>query len=132
MIARTIAMMIVCGIAHAGEYRASVQRVIDGDTFDASVEIWPDITVKSRIRILPMDTPESKAATQCERDLAKRSTIALESLIAAKIVTINTERKDAFGRMLARVRVNGVDVGDKMIADGFARTWKPGTQGGWC
>jgi len=129
-----ILILAFCAIGNAiaGDYRASVTRVVDGDTFDAMVEVWPDIIVKSRIRITPIDTPEVKAATQCERDLARRSTIALEALIAAKVVTISTDRKDAFGRMLASVRILDTDIGAKMIAGGYARIWKAGTHGGWC
>ena len=41
-------------------YRAKLQRVVDGDTIDALIDVGFDIWVKKRIRYMGLDTWESR------------------------------------------------------------------------
>src|ERR1700750_1770804 len=40
---------------------ADVLRVIDGDTFEARVHLWPGLYVTTRVRLRGIDAPELKA-----------------------------------------------------------------------
>ena len=66
-----------------GPYRASVLRIIDGDTFEARLRVWfgQDVTVAVRIR--GFDAPELKS--KCPRDmaLAQEARAALGAALAA-------------------------------------------------
>ena len=48
-------------------YRAKLERVVDGDTIDALIDVGFDIWVKKRIRYMGIDTWESRT-----RDLAEK------------------------------------------------------------
>ena len=41
-------------------YKAKLDRVVDGDTIDANIDLGFDITIHKRIRLAGIDTPESR------------------------------------------------------------------------
>jgi len=47
------------------------------------------------------------------------------------IVIDRSSRKDKYGRTLARVSVDDVDLGEALIKEGLARKWE-GKRGPWC
>ena len=50
------------------EYKAIVTRVIDGDTIDVDIQLGFDVVLaKQRIRLLGIDTPESRTRDKEER-----------------------------------------------------------------
>ena len=56
--------------AHApigGAHEAQVLRVLDGDTFEARVNIWPGVEVTTRVRLRSIDAPEMHARCDDER-----------------------------------------------------------------
>lgn len=102
---------------------AAVLRVIDGDT----------LVVEARgsamhVRIAGIDAPERGQPGYAE------ATRALESLVVGKALVLDwsgiTGRQkvfgvpvDPFGRVLARVRVGELDVGQWMLDHGYAVQW---------
>ena len=48
-------------------YKAKLDRVVDGDTIDANINLGFDITIHKRIRLTGIDTPESRT-----RDLEEK------------------------------------------------------------
>ena len=117
-------MAVLVGLLWAGSAMADV-KVVDGDTIHLDGE---------KIRILGLDTPETNNP-EClaEKLLGERATLYLERWIAsAKTVEKRDEQgKDRYGRTLAKVYVDGVDVGGRLIAEGLATSWR-GTQTDWC
>jgi len=92
-------------------------RVIDGDTIDYLGE---------RVRIENIDTPEVGHAARCkdEARLADRATLHARNLVArATRAQIQRSGEDAYGRTLARIQLDGRDMGDRMIEAGLARVW---------
>ena len=49
-------------------YKIELDRVIDGDTIDATIDLGFDISTKKRIRFIGIDTPESRT-----RDLEEKA-----------------------------------------------------------
>lgn len=103
--------------------------VIDGDTVQIDGE---------RIRIANIDAPEiHQAKCDAERRLAEVARSRLKALMSDG--TIDIERgdprdgrlKDRSGRTLARVYVEGQDVGRIMIDERLARPWT-GKRQPWC
>lgn len=102
--------------------------VMDGDTFRTSMG--------ERIRIENIDAPESGGKAKCdaERFLAVHARSGLKRLLEAGSIEItrNPRRpKDRYGRTLARVRVNGIDVGQALIEQSLAWPWE-GRRHSWC
>lgn len=101
---------------------------IDGDTL--RVRETGEI-----IRILNIDTPETGSRARCdsERNRAAAATRRARALINdAREVDIERSGKiDRYGRTLARIRVDGRDLGAQLVAEGHARRWN-GRREAWC
>ncbi|MCP5009166.1 MAG: hypothetical protein GY942_04210, partial [Aestuariibacter sp.] len=52
-------------------YPAQVLKVVDGDTVKVMVEVWPDMFIKTSLRIRGIDTPEAGHKAKCLQELAK-------------------------------------------------------------
>lgn len=103
-------------------------RVIDGDT----VEL-PE--TREIVRIANIDTPESGARAGCpaEDRAAAAAGAALAALIgrAGRVDVDRSGRVDRYGRTIARIRVDGRDVGELMVEGRHARVWR-GRREPWC
>lgn len=103
-------------------------RVVDGDTID-------DTKTGVRYRLAGIDAPETAERARCfsERrhgELSKGEAISV--IQAAKVIEARpTGRVDAYGRTVAYVYVDGVDLGDTLVRRGLARPWRSGRKP-WC
>ncbi|SRR6266705_378545 len=105
--------------------------VIDGDTIRVQARIWPNVIAEEHVRLLGIDTPELRAATQCEKALAQAAKqVTSEVLSGAQRITITANSRDSFGRILGNVSVDGLSLSDLLLAKGVAR--KYGSKGVWC
>src|SRR5215207_3936330 len=64
-----------------GAYAGDLLRVIDGDTFEARVHLWPGLDVTTRVRLRGIDAPEMKARCVEERNKAEAARDALASIL---------------------------------------------------
>lgn len=87
-------------------YRATLLRVVDGDTIDVSLDMGFNTWCSQRLRLLDVDTPE-----RSEPGWAEATSFTASSLLAGSIV-VNTVKRDSFGRWLAKVWVDGVLLND--------------------
>ena len=55
----------------------------------------------------------------------------LAELLDGGRIEIVRQGADRYGRTLAAIRVDGVDVGDQLVREGLARTWA-GRREPWC
>jgi len=102
-----------------------VTCVVDGDTFWLKGE---------KIRVQGYDTPETTTnicGGNREVRLGHKATDRLTQLLNSGGVSLQRNGKDRYGRTLADVYVDGVDVGDTLIAEGLARSWPDGREF-WC
>jgi len=88
----------------------TVDYVIDGDT----------LVMESgeRVRISNIDAPEKG------EEGYDHARILLRTLIHDKYVELERLGEDKYGRTLARVKLDGADVGEMMIELGAARRWE--------
>ena len=127
-----ILAMLFIGPVQAGQYPATISRVVDGDTFDVDVIVWPDISVSTRVRVRGVDTPEIRGKCQAEKDLAIQATARTSDLIGGHVILENIA-KDSFGRSLATVILNdGRDLADVLKSEGLGREWHKGKRNDWC
>lgn len=99
--------------------------VVDGDT------IW---WRGQNLRLQSYDTPEPYndiCGGQREVALAHRASARLLDLLNSNEFAVQTFGTDRFGRTLATVKIDGVDVGDILISEGLARRWPDGHEF-WC
>jgi endonuclease YncB( thermonuclease family) len=108
-------MMLLAGwlplMAFAEVYFAQVTRVSDGDT----VWVKPEGDAAPRkLRLQGLDAPEiCQVGGVAARD-------ALSELVTNVRVSVNVKYQDDYGRGLARLSVNGEDVGARLVASGHA------------
>jgi endonuclease YncB( thermonuclease family) len=99
--------------------------VVDGDTFYLNGD---------KVRIAGIDAPETHPP-RCDDEarLGDEATKKLHSLLnSGAVTTTSIDRdRDAYGRLLRNVAVNGQDVGEAMISAGVAREYGNGRRA-WC
>jgi len=133
-----------------GPYDLDNVRVIDGETIEGTVNVWPGVTTNSSIRLKGVDTPEihakficttltspacavEKTRVDCERALALEAKHFVEVTLQNAKVVVTSITPDKFaGRYDATVLVNGVDLGSLLIASQFGRAYSGGKRGVWC
>ncbi|MEJ0061019.1 MAG: thermonuclease family protein [Terricaulis sp.] len=95
-------------------------RVVDGDTLH-------DDPAGEYYRVENLDAPElgRRAACASEADLGQRAKDAVTAWVAEarQIEALPIGRRDRFGRIVARIELDGVDLGDRLIATGLAVRW---------
>ena len=115
-------------------YPAELLRVIDGDTFEARVRIWPGTDVTTKVRMRSIDAPEMKARCDDERVMALASRDALARFLNEGSIAISNVGQDKYGgRVDADVSTRQtVDVGAAMLNAGMARRYAGGRRESWC
>ncbi len=109
-------------------YRATVLRVVDGDTLWLKIDHGMRLYSEDSYRIVGMDAPEIHRGTFAEKAEGGRAKAELERLVGPPGSPVYVETlKDtqSFGRYLARVFAVGehgelVDVAAAMVASGHA------------
>ncbi len=111
-----------------------VLRVIDGDTFEARVHLWPGLFTTTRVRLRGIDAPELKARCAEERGKAEAARDALRAILDQGEVGIAHVAFDKFGgRVLADASTGRTpDVSAAMRQSGLARPYGGGHREGWC
>jgi micrococcal nuclease len=100
------------GIKKMYEYRAHVLRVVDGDTVDVDIDLGFGIWIKNeRVRIMGIDTPESRTRDLVEKIFGLAAKKRLEEILGEYSIlrTLKPGKSDEkFGRIL----------GDFILEDG--------------
>jgi len=117
-------------VRHAVE----VVRVIDGDTFEARVHLWPGLEMTTRVRLRGIDAPEMKSACAEELRMAEAATEALRALLVSGDVSIFNIGPDKYnGRVVADASTRQApSVSSALLAAGHARAYQGGKRSGWC
>jgi micrococcal nuclease len=108
----------------------SVNKVVDGDTIDVTIDLGFDILYNSRVRLAGIDTPESRTRNLEEKVMGLEAKDYLkERLRVAKKIVIRTEKLDSsekYGRILGWLFLDGEtnSVNNQMILKGYA--WEYG------
>jgi micrococcal nuclease len=108
-----VMLSLLCfgGISQAKVLTGVVTYVGDGDT------LWVRLSSGGepvKVRFQGMDAPEI-----CQ-DWGPQATRALKARAVRKEVVLNTRARDDYGRILARVDMDGEDLGAWMVAQGHA------------
>ena len=98
---------------------ARVLRVIDGDTIEVSLG-----GAVEDVRYIGIDTPESVAPGQPVECYGHEAAALNERLVGGREVRLrfDSERRDAYGRLLAYVRAGPLFVNAELVRRGYART----------
>ena len=108
-------------------YRCKLKRVVDGDTVDVDIDLGFGIwQMNERVRIMGIDTPESRTSDKIEKKFGLAAKAKLKSLLGPKPVLQTTiskkgeDMKGKFGRVLGDFLVDGKKVTEIMCKTGHA------------
>jgi len=114
------------------EYKIrSVDHIVDGDTFDCTVDLGFNISHKIRVRMQGINTPESRTRDLEEKARGLKSKDRLVELLTSGFIDGNslivvTHKKGKYGRYLGTVyrqRKDGeeqLNINERLIEEGFA------------
>lgn len=107
------------------QYKARVNRVIDGDSVVLDIDLGFDMWMNNQhIRIYGIDTPESRTRDLDEKARGLMATDHVRLLLEiGDIVTINTHKDSGgkFGRILARItNIDGMDIASALLEKNLA------------
>lgn len=107
------------------QYKAKIKKVIDGDTYDAVVDLGFKINLSVRIRLLGIDTPETyRPSCDEEYNHGIKAKNFVECLIGGKEVTIRTYKSEqgVYNRWEADIECpNGEDLCKALKKAGFEK-----------
>ncbi len=118
------------------EYRAKIIKIVDGDTVDVDIDLGFGISLNNeRVRIMGIDTPESRTRDKVEKKFGLASKNRLKELLGKTTVLktqINKKGEDMkgkFGRVLGDfVTVDGRMVTDILVEEGHAVAYFGGSK----
>ena len=107
------------------EYRAKVLKVVDGDTVDVDIDLGFGIVLTDeRVRIMGIDTPESRTRDKVEKKFGLAAKARLKQLLGKSCVLktqINKNGEDMKGKF-------GRILGDFSVYDASTDTWTMATK----
>ena len=117
-------------------YRAKLDRVIDGDTIDALIDVGFDIWVKKRIRYKGIDTWESRTKDLDEKKLGiaakERNKELLESVSSKPgYFRLKSHGVGKYGRVLGEIFIKDTEgieynINQTLIDEGHAYEYEGG------
>ena len=115
-----------------------INRVVDGDTIDVTIDLGFELYKKERVRVAGVDTPEKRTRDLEEKALGIDATNYLKKKLEDTIagddeLTIRTELKGGmgkYGRLLGWLYIGEdvVSINEQMIDEGYAWSYDGGTK----
>ena len=114
-------------------YNASISRIIDGDTGDIEIDLGFKVTVRKRIRVYGINTPETRTRDKEEKARgikAKEMLIRLDKLFGPTVF-LASHGKGKYGRTLGDLwfktgAKNWINYSQLMVCEGLAEPYLGG------
>ena len=91
-------------------YNVTVTRIVDGDTVDVDIDLgFGMVYKKQRVRMMGIDTPESRTRDLEEKFYGKQAKYHLTDLLKDKQVELVSHDKGKFGRILGELFITQVE-----------------------
>ena len=110
-------------------YNATLERIVDGDTFDCCLDLGFDVKLhKQRVRLAGIDTPESRTRDLAEKKLGLVAKARLKELCCGSI-KVKSLGKGKYGRILCiPYTEDGKDICKMLVDEGHAVEYHGGTK----
>ena len=115
-----------------------INRVVDGDTIDVTIDLGFDLYKKERVRVAGVDTPEKRTRDLEEKSLGIDATNWVKERLESTIrgdddLVIRTEGFGGvgkYGRLLGWLYIGDADMSlnEEMITEGYAWAYDGGTK----
>ena len=106
-------------------YQAKVDRIVDGDTIDVTLDLGFDISYRGRVRFHGINSPESRTRDAVEKEAGLAAKRYVEDWCSALdqkvIIQTSLDDRGKFGRILGRIlNEDGECLNDEMVSLGHA------------
>ena len=119
-------------------YRGKLERVVDGDTIDALIDVGFDIWIKKRIRYSGIDTWESRTRDLKEKAKgleakARNKELLMEVSSKAGYFRLKSHGVGKYGRVLGEIFIEDekgkkYNINETLISEGHAYIYEGGTK----
>jgi micrococcal nuclease len=118
------------------EYKVNILKVVDGDTVDVDIDLGFGMWLRNeRVRVMGIDTPESRTSDKIEKIFglaAKNRLISLlgaEAILHTQVSKKGEDMKGKFGRVLGNfTSINGEKCAAVLIREGHAVAYQGGSK----
>ena len=131
-------LILLASPAHAQEfYVYKPVKITDGDTIKLDVSKESPLIKKLglSVRIKGIDTPEKGSKAKCDKEnaLGQQATKFTTDLVGNKELLLSQVENDHYGgRIVANVKVGGVDIAQELLKRGLARVYNGEKKKSWC
>jgi endonuclease YncB( thermonuclease family) len=125
-----------------GPYAARAVRVVDGDTLIAEVQVYPQVIIRTSVRLRGIDTPESRRPKcEAERRLGLKAKRFVKKVVPISDSFLKMRLKRLklgkyAGRVLADVEIKRgkewIDLARLLQYNRLGRKYFGGKKGNWC
>ena len=115
-----------------------INKVLDGDTIDVTIDLGFDLFKKERVRVAGVDTPEKRTRDLEEKELGIHATNWLKEKLEGAVagdddLVIRTELVGGvgkYGRLLGWLYIGDAELSlnEQMITEGYAWAYDGGTK----
>tara|TARA_R100001463_G_scaffold13251_1_gene35408 strand:+ start:3810 stop:4199 length:390 start_codon:yes stop_codon:yes gene_type:complete len=115
-------------------YKAKLDRIIDGDTVDAVIDLGFDVSVHKRIRLAGIDTPESRTRDLKEKERGLASKARLVEMLEGGEFILESNEVGKYGRVLGTLfveketddnltsepQIMRININETLVREGYA------------
>jgi YD repeat-containing protein len=98
------------------QFSGRVRSVSDGDT----IVVEDHDSQRNKVRLFGIDAPERGGRDRYGQPFAQKARRNLSELVYRRTVQVEWHTYDGYGRMIARVWLDGIDVGLQQVCSGYA------------
>ena len=118
------------------EYKVNILKLVDGDTVDVDIDLGFGIWLRNeRVRLMGIDTPESRTSDKVEKvfGLAAKnrlsSLLGAEAILQTQVSKKGEDMKGKFGRVLGNfISLNGEKCAAVLVREGHAVAYSGGSK----
>lgn len=109
-------------------FTARIDKIVDGDTIDATVDLGFHVQKKQRFRLARINTPEMNDPDEGTRQRAAAAREYLVSTVLGKLVKVESYKTDRYGRYIAEVTLavtpqTSLNISSELIRLGHAEIY---------
>lgn len=121
-LACALGLLWAASAAAYGPYEVDVIRVLDGDTVEVDVDLWPGLRQRVKVRL-----------RRCEKEAGIRAKDRLAELLvqAGQVELVDVALGKYSGRVLGRLVADGENVAERLLAEGLVRPYSGGRREPW-
>jgi len=103
------------------QYKATVLKIVDGDTLHLEVDLGFDVKRRDSFRLEGINAPEISTA----EGIASKEWLTERLTQGVLIITTHKDKREKYGRYLATLWIDKINVNEAMIKAGMAVPYNP-------